>query len=587
MVVRDPGAVHGAVSGEGVSVNAMPWARVRGWLGAALGPVAGVALTCALCATAQAGGCEALVAGDSEYHDPAAKPRNPGNDADGTAAAGVRRFTELLGRPFSAEFKTDAVGWTDMHYAALLDLPEVVAALCDAGMAADVRLKTGYPPFGDDLKRALAALGHEEFKHWKVDGETPLMVASMGNARNAAAALAACGADVDAIDRSEKSYDRKTPLHYAASRNSLDVARLLVELGADMDAEARYGRTPLHKAAGDNSLDVAKLLVERGADVDARTDSGCRPGWSPLHYAASRNSLDVAKLLVEHGVYVDAKDRYGETPLHDAARDNSLDVAKLLVERGAHVNAKDRDGETPLHKAAGDNSLDVAKLLVEHGADVDAKDTSDRTPLHAAAGDNSLDVAKLLVERGADVDAKDTSGRTPLHDAAGNNSFDVAKMLVERGADVDAKDSDGRTPLHYAAGNNPYDPFEYISLGVVKLRVAKLRVAKLLVERGADVNAKDAYGRTPLNAATAAVERVPARTSSDEVKAAWYNLLDMAKLLVERGADVNAKDAYGRTLLDIAIYELDIAGRVSRRDGWSREMQAALRLLGGKCAERC
>ena len=309
-------------------MNAMPWARVRGWLGTALGPVAGVALTCALCATAQAGGCEALVAGDSEYHDPAAKPRNPGNDADGTAA-GVRRFTELLGRPFSAEFKTDAVGWTDMHYAALLDLPEVVAALCDAGMAADVRLKTtgtGYSPFGDDLDRALAALGHEEFELWTADGETPLMIASMVNARNAAAALAACGADVNA-----KDIDRWTPLYYAAKRSSHDVAKLLVECGADVDATDDDDLTPLHYTASYNSHDVAKLLVERGADVNA-TDND---GWTPLHAAAWMN-FHAPDAYVSHRSTV------------QAAWDNFLDMAKLLVDHGADVNAKVNSGETLL-----------------------------------------------------------------------------------------------------------------------------------------------------------------------------------------------------------------------------------------------
>ena len=446
------------MSGEGVSVNAMPWARVRGWLGATLGPVAGVALTCALCATAQAGGCEAL------YYDPAAKPGNPGNDADGMAA-GVRRFTELLGRPFSAEFKTDAVGWTDMHYAALLDLPEVVAALCDAGMAADVRLKTtgtGYSPFGDDLDRALAALGHEEFELWTADGETPLMIASMVNARNAAAALAACGADVNA-----KDIDRWTPLYYAAKRSSHDVAKLLVECGADVDATDDDDLTPLHYAASYNSHDVAKLLVERGADV---TKAGGYSGTTPLHYAASRNSHDVAKLLVERGADVDATDDDGRTPLHDAASRYSHAVAKLLVERGADVDATDDDGQTPLHYAASYNSHDV--------------------------------VAKLLVERGADVDATDDDDLTPLHYAASRNSHDVAKLLVERGADVNATDDDGWTPLHAAAWRNFHAPDAYVS-------------------------------------------------HRSTVQAAWDNFLDMAKLLVDHGADVNAKVNSGETLLDI------------------------------------
>ena len=238
----------------------------------------------------------------------------------------TQRFTELLGRPFSAELKTDAAGWTDLHYAALLDLPGVVAALCDAGMDADVRLKSGSPPFGDDLKRTLAALGYEGFKRWNANGETPLMMASLGNARNAAAALVDCGADVN-------------PKH-------------------------NNGWTPLHFAAEGNAPDMAKLLLERGTDVEAKTNNG----WTPLHNAAWKNSLDVAKLLIDRGADMDAKEENGWRPLHIAARDNSLDVAKLLIDRGADVNQKNSNGNTILDIALEKGHREMQALLRLHGA---------------------------------------------------------------------------------------------------------------------------------------------------------------------------------------------------------------------------
>ena len=437
----------------------------------------------------------------------------------------TRRFSELLGRPFSHEWKEDSAGWTDLHYAALLDLPEAVTALVEAGMDVDTRLKDGSPPFGDDLKRTLAALGFEEFEDWTADGETPLMIAAVGNARDAAAELIAQGADVSA-----KEDNGGTALHYAARNNSLDVAKLLIERGADVSAKGSTGWTALHYAARDNSLDVAKLLIERGADVSAKSDGG----WTPLHYAARDNSLDVAKLLIERGADVSAKSDGGWTALHYAARDNSLDVAKLLIERGADVSAKSDGGWTPLHYAARDNSLDVAKLLIERGADVSAKSDGGGTALHYAAWKNSLDVAKLLIERGADVSAKEDNGGTALHYAARNNSLDVAKLLIERGADVSAKEDNGGTALHYAAWKNSLD------------------VAKLLIERGADVSAKSDGGWTPLH------------------YAARDNSLDVAKLLIERGADVSAEDSGGETPLDKAT---------ERNHG---EMQALLRRHGGQ-----
>ena len=109
-----------------------------------------------------------------------------------------KRFAELLGRPFSKDTAEGGVGWTDLHYAAVLDLPGVIGALVDAGMAVDTRLK-GSPPrvrFGDDLQGKLATMGHEEFKGWFADGETALMLAARVKAGRAFTYLVEGGADI-------------------------------------------------------------------------------------------------------------------------------------------------------------------------------------------------------------------------------------------------------------------------------------------------------------------------------------------------------------------------------------------------------
>ena len=83
------------------------------------------------------------------------------------------RLSRLLGRPFSAEVR-DEVGWTDLHYAAVLDMPELIATLIDAGVPVDVRLEEGSPPFGERLQEVLRTLGHEQFSGGTAAGETPL-----------------------------------------------------------------------------------------------------------------------------------------------------------------------------------------------------------------------------------------------------------------------------------------------------------------------------------------------------------------------------------------------------------------------------
>ena len=226
----------------------------------------------------------------------------------------IRRFSELLGRPFSQEWKEDSVGWTDMHYAALLDLPGVIAALCGAGMAADVRLEDR-SSFGYDLKRTLDALGYEAFERY-ANGETPLMIASVVNARNAAAALVSCGADVNGRDTSELGF---TPLHYAAWHGSRDVAKLLIDRGADVNMSTGHGTATLH------------LIDAHG-------------GGTPLHLAAAANAPHVAKLLIDHGADVNAIfSLYGivyETPLEVSPSGSDGEEMRALLRRHGGICAR-------------------------------------------------------------------------------------------------------------------------------------------------------------------------------------------------------------------------------------------------------
>ena len=184
-------------------------------------------------------------------------------------------------------------------------------------MAADVRLEKG-KLFGSDLSLRLDALGYEGF--WRIaNGETPLMIASVVDARNAAAGLVSCGADVNGRDTS----DGFTPLYYAAAHDSPDVAKLLIDRGAKVNMHIRYGTGGLY------------LIDSFG-------------GGRPLHLAAWSNAPHVAKLLIDHDAEVNAVTKDGETPLHLAAQTNALHVAKLLIDHDAEVNAVTKNGKTPL-----------------------------------------------------------------------------------------------------------------------------------------------------------------------------------------------------------------------------------------------
>ena len=347
-------------------------------------------------------------------------------------------FVERLGRPFSADAREE-VGWTDLHHAAAFDLPGVVAALIEEGMHVDVRLQTGSPPFGDRLTLLLDA----EFKDWKADGETPLMIAAVANARTVMAELIAQDADIEA--RSDRG---ATALHHAVWRNHRDTTELLLEHGADIEARDNDGNTPLHHAAWDDARTIAALLLEHGAAINAKADDGD----TPLHHAAWQDARATAAILLDHGADIAARDNHGATPLHHAAWRNARATAVLLLDRGADADAITAAGVTPLHHAAWQNASETAELLLDRGADVGAKDDVGATALHRAAWRNAHKTASLLLDRGADVHTGNQFGATPLHYAAAwNNAPETMDLLLGRGANADARDDTGATAADYAA----------------------------------------------------------------------------------------------------------------------------------------
>jgi ankyrin repeat protein len=348
-----------------------------------------------------------------------------------------------------------------------------------------------------------------------------------GGHKEVAELLIAKGADVN-----PKREDGATPLLIAAVAGHKEVAELLIAKGADVNAKDKKGWTLLQHAVMMSKREIVGLLITKGADVNAKVAPIDRffNGKTPLDLASKD---EIADLIRKHGGKTAEELKGGEPvveaaqpepptakapaiSIHNAAWDGNIEAVKQHLAAGTDVNAKNKNGWTPLHFAAFEDHKEIAELLIAKGADVNAKNRDDWTPLHFAALEDHKEITELLIAKGADVNAKDVSGETPLdvatHPDNSNASAETADLLRKHGGKSGAADS-----IHVAAA-------------VVNIEAVKQHLAA-----GADVNAKNKLGSTPLH------------------KAAAIGSKEIAELLIAKGADVNANSDDDGTPLDWAI----------------------------------
>jgi ankyrin repeat protein len=282
-----------------------------------------------------------------------------------------------------------------------------------------------------------------------------------------------------------------------------------------------------------------------------------------------------------------------ETALHSAARRGREDVAPVLIAHGADLRARDFRGETPIPVAATLGEAKIMTWLLAAGANANAGAPTDKPPLHnAVAGvpgamdaESGLAVTRLLLAAGADVNATDPgSGRTALIDAIGSgpraSDVDIEPMvalLLAHGADVHAPDRQGTAALAYAAGTgnrcvvallldygagtDGAGKKDEVALGDALSGAAYqgyVEIAALLIDRGADVNWRF-RGWQPLEwrALPLAAALTVARSANEPTMA---RRREVALALLAHGADVNARNESEETLLHAAAIDGDMAG---------------------------
>ena len=269
----------------------------------------------------------------------------------------TRKPTPLaLRRALKRKLEPDVVdrhGWSDLHYAAVLNQPGLVEALLRRGANVDARLPED--DFEDETLTAFLASFGIDFGGCA--GETPLHLACMVNAAQAALALVKGGADKHAALPAVSGW---TPLHVAARFNAEETAFVLLLHRADMNHLDQFNAPPLHVAALYNAVDTADLLLTAGASVHIRAQDDL----TSLHVAAQANSPGVAGRLLDHGADVNALTiTEGVTPLDQAVAKKARSTADLLRRRGGHHTVESRlDLKTVLKTKLGEQEVLVPVL---------------------------------------------------------------------------------------------------------------------------------------------------------------------------------------------------------------------------------
>jgi len=335
----------------------------------------------------------------------------------------------------------------------------------------------------------------------------PLLAAARNGNRAMVELLLSRGADVNA-----KENDGSTALHYAAGRGFQSVAEVLLANKADVNSPDNDGKSPLHLAVRNGQKQIVQMLLTAGANPNGQDNAG----RTPLSYAAGSGSVETVKALLD--AKADPNGGKLDAPLLASIYKPDAASAELLLKNGAKPNQTGLvdwsvqghgfpyQGATvsPLYLAVNQNEPAIMRLLLQFKADPNETNLLGAPLLFDAIP--HLDILAAMLDAGADPNRPDLNfpgrpdlqGESPLMSAVGNSFYETpdgnlvaAGLLLAHGANTTATNRDGNTALHWTVGLGGLENW--------KISPARRELVELLLDHHADPNAKNIYGKTPLD----------------------------------------------------------------------------------------